>query len=72
MARKPIELPPEVARKFVEDMRAYLKEPSELKRDVIAARQMHILNEHARPGDKPVRIPDVREMFERMRNYLGR
>jgi hypothetical protein len=41
MPRKPIELPPAVARRFVEDMRAYFAEKNQVKRDGIAARQRH-------------------------------
>ena len=35
---KPIELPPEVARAFVKDMRAFFAETHAIKRDAIAAR----------------------------------
>jgi hypothetical protein len=38
MPRKPIELPPAVARAFVKDMRAFLVEKNAIKRDKIAAR----------------------------------
>jgi hypothetical protein len=43
MPRKPIELPPAVARRFVEDMRAFFTETSSIKKDEIAARQLHAL-----------------------------
>jgi hypothetical protein len=43
MPRKTIELPPAVARRFVEDMRAFHAEPNAIKRDEIAARQLHAL-----------------------------
>jgi hypothetical protein len=43
MPRKPIELPPAVARRFVEDMRAFFTEISSIKKDEIAARQLHAL-----------------------------
>jgi hypothetical protein len=36
MPRKPIELPPAVARAFVKDMRAFLVEKNAIKRDEIA------------------------------------
>jgi hypothetical protein len=36
-----MELPPEVARRFVEDMEAFYAEPNATKRDEIAARQLH-------------------------------
>jgi hypothetical protein len=39
-ARAPIELPPEVARRFFEDMRAYHRERNPIKADEIASRQL--------------------------------
>lgn len=45
MPRKPIELPPAVARFFVNDMCAYFAETSTIKRDEIAARQAWLLSE---------------------------
>jgi len=62
---KAIELPPAVARRFPEDMRAYLGE-NPIKRDEIAGRQMHALRQYQGPREKPVRIPDVMEMFREM------
>jgi hypothetical protein len=67
MPRKPIELPPEVAQRFVEDMHAYFAEKNGIKRDEIAGRQMHVLREYQAPREKPVRIPDIMEMFRQMR-----
>jgi hypothetical protein len=46
MPRQPIELPPAVARRFVEDMRAFFTAPNSLKQDEIAARQLHALKQH--------------------------
>ena len=46
MPRSPIELPPEVARRFVRDMRAYFAAPDSLKRDEIAARKLHAFRVH--------------------------
>ena len=48
--RKPLELPPEVARRFFEDMRAFHREPNPIKRDEIAARQLHALAENLGAG----------------------
>ena len=45
MPLKPIELPPAVARRFVDDMRAFHAEPNAIKRDEIAARQLHALKQ---------------------------
>jgi hypothetical protein len=44
MARKPLDLPMQVAKQFVNDMRAYHAEPNAIKRDEIAARQAWILH----------------------------
>jgi hypothetical protein len=64
---KPLELPPEVARRFFEDMRAFHREPNPIKRDEIAARQLHALGEYRRPRDRKLRLSDVKELFEQMR-----
>ena len=48
MPQKPIELPPAIARRFVDDMRAFHAEPNAIKRDEIAARQLHALKQHRR------------------------
>jgi hypothetical protein len=66
MPRKPIELPPEVAEAFVADMRAFFAEANQIKRDEIAARQMSVLRQYQGPREKPVRIPDIIEMFRQM------
>jgi hypothetical protein len=63
---KAIELPPEVARRFLEDMRAFYAEKNPIKRDEIAGRQMSALMEYQGPREKPVRIPDIMEMFREM------
>jgi hypothetical protein len=39
-----IDLPPDVARSFVEDARAYFAEPNAIKRDFIAGRQLQALH----------------------------
>ncbi len=68
MPRKSIELPPAVARRFMEDMRAYFAEKNAIKRDEIAGRQMHALREYQGPREKPLRIPDIMELFRQMRD----
>jgi hypothetical protein len=65
-----IEIPPEVARCFVEDMYAYFAEINSIKRDEIAARQMSVLRQYQGPQEKPVRIPDVKEMFRQLMDEL--
>ena len=66
--RKQLDLPPEVARAFVRDMREYFAEENGHKRDEIAARQLSALNNFRGRQDKPLRLSDVRVMFEQMRN----
>jgi len=67
MPRKPIELPPEVARRFMEDLRAFFAEKNQIKRDGIEARQRHLLLEHM-PAKTKLRLTDVIEMFVQMRD----
>jgi hypothetical protein len=69
MPSKPIELPPAVARRFLEDMRAFFADESQIKRDEIAGRQMSVLRQYQGPREKPVRIPDIMEMFRQMRDH---
>jgi hypothetical protein len=64
------ELPPAVARRFVEDMRAYFAEEDDHKRDEIAARQLHVLRRHQPPREKKLSLSDVKEMFERIRRFM--
>ncbi len=66
MPRKPIELPPAVARRFVEDMRAFFAEKNSVKRDEIAARQLHALRQHYAGK---LKLIDVREMFVQMSDH---
>ena len=53
--RKPLELPPAVARAFVRDM---------------AAQQLHALRAYQRQGEKKLRITDVKEMFLQMKEHM--
>jgi hypothetical protein len=68
MPRKPIELPPAVARAFVRDMNAYFAETNLIKRDEIAIRQHVALNEYLGRRERPLRVIDVKEMFLQMRD----
>jgi hypothetical protein len=63
-------LPPEVARRFVEDMEAFYAEPDGIKQDGIAVRQLHALREYRQPRDPNLRLEDVKELFEWMRDYI--
>ena len=65
---KPIELPPAVARRFVEDMRAFHAEQDGHKADEIAARQLHALRQ--RYAGK-LRLSDVKEMFLQMKGHAS-
>jgi hypothetical protein len=69
MARKPLDLPMQVAKAFVKDMRAFHAEPDAIKRDEIAARQLHVLRSCNPPRAKKLRIHDVKEMFEEMKGH---
>ena len=66
IARKPLELPPKVARAFVKDMRAYFAEENPYKQDEIALRQLHALKEHQGPREKALGLSDVKTMFREM------
>src|SRR5690242_13065643 len=65
MPRKPIELPLDFARRFADDMRAYFAETNLIKRDEIAARQLHVLKQHYAGK---LRLSDVKEMFLQMKD----
>jgi hypothetical protein len=67
MPRKPIELPPDTARRFVEDMRAFFAETNLIKRDEIAAHQLHVLRQHY-AGQ--LRLTDMTEIFLQMRDHV--
>jgi hypothetical protein len=68
MPRKLLELPTEIARAFVRDMRAFFAESHAIKRDEIAARQLTALRAYQRPREKKLRITDVHEMFQAMKD----
>ena len=68
MARKPLDLPAQVAKAFAKDMRAFHAEANAIKRDEIASRQLHALREFQGPRDKKLRIHDIKEMFEAMKD----
>ncbi len=70
MIKMNMNLPPEVARRFVEDMEAFHAETNPLKRDEIALRQLHALREHRRPRDPKLRLFEVKELFQQMRDFI--
>jgi hypothetical protein len=59
-------LPSEAARRFLEDMRAFHAEENAIKRDEIAARQLHALKQHYAGK---LRLSDVLKMFEQMKDH---
>ena len=66
MPSKPIELPPEVAKAFVRDMKAFFAAGGTGPRaDGIAAMQLHALKEHYKGK---LRLTNVKEMFLQMRD----
>jgi hypothetical protein len=71
VVRKKLELPPNVARAFWIDLRAYWAEEDGHKRDAIAVRQLHSLKEYQSPRDKPLRLSDVKAMFLEMKGVVG-
>jgi hypothetical protein len=62
MPLKPLDLPMEVAKAFVKDMRAYFAEPNAIKRDEIAARQLHALRGYQGPREKASRSRRERDV----------
>ena len=49
---KPLEPPPEVARRFFNDLRAFHAEKDAIKADAIATRQLHALRQYQGPREK--------------------
>jgi hypothetical protein len=56
MSSKPLDLPIEVAKAFVRDMRAFHAAKDSLKKDEIAAKQLWLLRQH---WNGELRITDV-------------
>lgn len=71
MIKLNMNLPPEIARRFVEDMEAFHAESNPLKREGIALRQLQILREYRSPRDGKLRLPDVKELFKLMHDYIA-
>ena len=67
MPRKLSLLPSRVARAFLADMRAYHAAKGQLRKDEIAAKQLWPLKQH---WNGKLRITDVRELFEQMRDQV--
>jgi hypothetical protein len=69
MPRNPLELPLAIARAFARDMKAFHAEKSPIKRDEIASRQIHVLRQYQGKSDQPIKLHQVKQMFEEMRDY---
>ena len=69
--RAPLDLPPDVARAFVDDMRTYFAEENPIKRDGIGVRQLRALREHQGPREKKLRLSDVKELFAQMKDHTN-
>lgn len=65
---KQLELPPEAALAFVEDMRAFLAAKNQLEEDEIAAAAGWRLKQHLPKGTK-LRLSDVKALFLAMKDY---
>ncbi|WP_375782954.1 hypothetical protein ACE10Z_23860 [Bradyrhizobium sp. Pha-3] len=66
ITRKPLEIPPAIARQFEADMRAYHAERDGIMRGRIAVGTRHMLLEHMPAGTK-LRLSEVEKLFELMR-----
>lgn len=71
MIRNPPEIPPDVASRFVDAMRAFFKEEDPSKRDAIAAHQLDVLRRFQGAGDEKMRLSDVKAMFFEMKKIAG-
>src|SRR5262245_8907601 len=69
MLRKPLELPPEIAKAFVRDMELFFKAKTVIDRDEVAAGTAWMLKNHLPRGTK-LRITDVKELFLLMRDQV--
>ena len=69
--RKPLDLPPAVARGFVSAMKDYFAEEDKHKQDAIAAHQLSVLNQYRGQREKPLRLSDIKEMFRELRGIVG-
>jgi hypothetical protein len=68
MSRKELAIPPEAAKAFVRDMRAFFRAKGQLMQDEIAAKQVWLLKQHLPRGTK-LRTSDVKELFLQMRDH---
>lgn len=67
-ARKTSNLPADVARAFVKDMRSYFREKHPIRRDEIARRQLAALRDYYPSSVRELLLPDIYEMFEKIKD----
>jgi hypothetical protein len=67
MIHKPLDLPPAVARAFVDATNDYFAEDNPTERDAIAAHQLSVLGQYENPREKALRLSDIKAMFRQMR-----
>jgi len=61
---EPIDVRPEVARRFLKGLQAFHAEPNPLRAGGIAARQLQVLRQYQRPREKKLRLADVKEFLQ--------
>ncbi|SHN71550.1 hypothetical protein [Bradyrhizobium erythrophlei] len=71
VTRKPIDLPPNVARAFVKAMEDFFAEQDKHKQDAIAANQLSVMNQFRGQRDEPLRLSDIKEMFRALKGIVG-
>ena len=64
--RKPVDLPPAVARAFVRDMQAYFSEENQQQARPDRGAPLHALKQYQGPREKPLPLSDVKAMFQQM------
>jgi hypothetical protein len=62
-----ISLPMKDASNLLDDVKAYFREPDELKRNELLAKQAHIMSQYL-PGDQRVGLAEMREIFFNFRD----
>jgi probable addiction module antidote protein len=67
-ARKKLDLPQDVARAFIKDMREYFREKHPIRRGEIARRQLVALRDYNPSSVKELLLPDIYEMFEKIKD----
>lgn len=67
--RKQIEIPPEIAKATVRDMKAFFKAKGQLEGDEIAATAAWRLQQHL-AGKVRVRLSDMKELFHAMKDQI--